>query len=404
MKQIASLTILVLVVFAFEVLKRVSTALPLTTSAFLKYFLENIQILVLLVMTTYAILLLKHFIFKSKLPTAKNILFIVVPLLTIIELSITFLLNSPNYIPNYLLKTFRYYYENFDVDKIQFNSKCAQYDPDLTYTLRPNVEYNFESREFHNTIKTNSIGTRGAAGPFSNSQIVFLGDSYTMGWGVEETNSFPSIVAKTANMSFLNSGVPSYGTVRECRTFDRLEFSQLKAIVIQYHKNDAIENQVYKLNRSKLRVRSELSYDSIVTSLRQRRIYYPFKHVLTMISILAKSKITESENYFQLEDSILPFEQAVNFLQIIKESKLTNYGVPIFVFDISGTPSSKSPFISNLDKILTTNPNIKDIITIDVCGELQQTDYFKLDTHLNEVGHEKVANLILTKLRSRKNN
>ena len=50
-----------------------------------------------------------------------------------------------------------------------------------------------------------------------------LGDSYAMGWGVEQGESFPEILEAATGLRVLNAGVPSYGTPRELLMLERLD-------------------------------------------------------------------------------------------------------------------------------------------------------------------------------------
>ncbi|MCL5969932.1 MAG: SGNH/GDSL hydrolase family protein [Patescibacteria group bacterium] len=80
--------------------------------------------------------------------------------------------------------------------------------PIIPYTLRKNVNRFMHiayTREFTHFVSTNSQGTRGAEFPVEKPpntyRILFLGDSITFGWGVEDNQTYPYLVEKFLNQS-----------------------------------------------------------------------------------------------------------------------------------------------------------------------------------------------------------
>jgi hypothetical protein len=72
---------------------------------------------------------------------------------------------------------------------------------DLVYTLPANA--NMQGQWFGN-ISTNAYGFRGPdpqtlAKPNGVTRILFLGDSFTLGWGVDDPDSLPALVRADLN-------------------------------------------------------------------------------------------------------------------------------------------------------------------------------------------------------------
>src|SRR5690606_19694091 len=116
----------------------------------------------------------------------------------------------------------------------------------------------FKSFEFNTTYDVNALGVRDDAASLEHPEVIFLGDSFTMGWGVEGEESFPAVFEQNSGLRCLNTGVSSYGTAREMRMLARTQLDSLKAIVIQFHDTDLEENNFYvKNNRLGSRTQSD---------------------------------------------------------------------------------------------------------------------------------------------------
>ena len=74
---------------------------------------------------------------------------------------------------------------------IQFTPDCARHDPDLGYTLKPGTCV-FSANEFSNRYKVNHQGLRDDEKSLQKPDIIVVGDSYAMGWGVNQEETFAS--------------------------------------------------------------------------------------------------------------------------------------------------------------------------------------------------------------------
>lgn len=102
--------------------------------------------------------------------------------------------------------------------KYRFNPYAR--DRMLAYALRPNWETVHSTEDFSVSVRTNSLGMRSAARadpPAGDPlRILFAGDSYTFGFGVEGPESFPERVgvllgeALRRPIEVLNAGVPGW--------------------------------------------------------------------------------------------------------------------------------------------------------------------------------------------------
>src|SRR5436309_11914338 len=91
---------------------------------------------------------------------------------------------------------------------IQFSPDCAQYDPRLGYRLRPG-RCRFANREFATTYMINSRGLRDDETSLHEPTVIVLGDSYAMGWGVEQDETYPQVIERNLGVKVLNAAISS---------------------------------------------------------------------------------------------------------------------------------------------------------------------------------------------------
>jgi lysophospholipase L1-like esterase len=298
-------------------------------------------------------------------------------------------LNHPSSIPKFLLRPFQEYYLYNDRSIIQVTG-CAEYHPELFYILKPGT-CQFKNREFEVELVTNSDGLRDSEKASSNSPVVALGDSYTLGWGVGQDEAFPQVLERLTHAGVLNAAQSSYGTAREMILFNRLSMDSVKTLILQYHTNDYEENIKFLDNNYKLPIRKEASYDSLKESIRARQRYYPFKHLYGISKGISRKFMGVKVK------SPTPTEEAVAFLEVLKESSPPVQR--IIVFQIAEYEKLNDEFVNAVDSLaqLEAYRNIP-IETLRITGALNREDYFILDDHINASGHSKLASRIYDQL------
>lgn len=81
------------------------------------------------------------------------------------------------------------------------------------YGLASNFVGRMWSGEYDVGISTNSLGLRDDE--VGNGDIVFLGDSFVFGWGVEHNESVSEVFQNLTGLDVVNVGVPGFGTSHE---------------------------------------------------------------------------------------------------------------------------------------------------------------------------------------------
>lgn len=186
-------------------------------------------------------------------------------------------------------------YIKFNVtDIIQNKEDCAKYDKELFYTLKPgNCIFNIADSSEAYSI--NSLGVRDDEESLHKPEILFLGDSFTMGWGVSNEESYAKLVENKTGMKVLNAGISSYGTAREMGLLKRIDTSNLKYLIIQYCPNDHDENLSFLKNNNILNVSSEDKFNELVKREKKKSEYYLGKHLFEIYTELKNSFITKKE-------------------------------------------------------------------------------------------------------------
>ena len=120
----------------------------------------------------------------------------------------------------------------------------TEYDPVLGQRIKRNFECVRETPEFRMRFSSNSLGWRGPEPAGPQAEIVFLGDSFTMGYGVDDGREFPQLLGRALAVPVANLGLGGTGQGRwapllrgEASTF------QPKTVVLQLSSND-VEDDV----------------------------------------------------------------------------------------------------------------------------------------------------------------
>lgn len=191
-------------------------------------------------------------------------------------LMISSFLKNPEIIKNskIIKPTIQKLYMSYDRNIIQYLDYAAQYDQELMYILKPG-NFTVKNREHSSIYSINKLGFRDDEKSLTKPSIVVIGDSHSMGWGVQQNETFAHLVEKQLNKTVLNTGVSSYGTARESIALRRVDTSNLKYLIIQYCLNDFSENKDFVNNNYNLFISPKESYLNIVKGHmdRDRRPY-----------------------------------------------------------------------------------------------------------------------------------
>lgn len=291
---------------------------------------------------------------------------------------------------------------------IQTDPECAVYDPELSYRLRPG-ECVFENVEFRTHYQINSFGVRDDEESLQAPRVVLVGDSYTMGWGVEEHEAFPALLEQALGKRTLNAGISSYGTVRELLLLEKVDRSALEAVVIQYCVNDDYENRRYLDNGNHLPIQSRQDYEAGVAYQVSTRRFHPLRLPYKIYETQWAELALESLHALGwpppwTEDKVVLSrpEAARSFLTVLDHSPVDLSGRRVILFDLGWGVGEQSPFLPEVAQLLGALPADdwrSRIEVVDVLPALGVDDMLPIDRHLNAQGQRKVAEMLLAALR-----
>jgi hypothetical protein len=388
--------LLVLLKIAEIVLSKIS---PFTI-LFHQNLLKSLQLLVL---TWLIISILVSLIFKKHAIKAERIATLSVLFLTLVfELLFGYLLQHPSKIPSSLVDGFRQYYTINYRKVAQVEPNCSEYDSQFFYRLRPNVQCDFSNIEFSTLLETNSVGLRDDENSLASPDIICIGDSYTMGWGVQQQESFPQRLEHLTRLKVLNAGVSSFGTVRELRKLYTLDTANCKWIVLQYCDNDVEENKPYVDNHFSLKTSSAAAYDSLRRKYEWNRVYYPGKTFLSVDGYLLKGMakhFSKNDSTIEVGNLKLKMDETINlFAQTLFSFNIPLQNRKLIILYANEKRYPDERFTTGFQKWLQASPyrdSLQNkIFLVNTSDLTNDSDRYILDDHFNKNGHEKIAQAI----------
>lgn len=322
-------------------------------------------------------------------------------ILMILELGMLFLLRFPGVLRRLsrkLQNSIGHLYVFGERKIIQFQKGFGRYHEDFGYTLMPG-KFTFSQREYSNDYFINSLGVRSSEEALESPDIIILGNSYTMGWGVDQDKTFAGLLEKKTNLKILNAAVPAFGTVREMLMLRRIDRSRMRCLILQYCcSNDFEENLKYYINGNRPQIMHEDTFRSLVSIHSKPQKYFFGKNLFLKI----KKRIDESKNKKIQSNIKIEISDIDLFLQIFKQNE-DILDVPIIFFEINGR-NQINVFSNSLKQKITeaSSPCLQKMIVLDMSKYLTDNNFYMLDDHLNNSGHAIVADVLYKKIKEMK--
>jgi hypothetical protein len=123
-----------------------------------------------------------------------------------------------------------------------------EYDKDLCFKMKPNINVTFRTREFEISMATNAFGFREEKEAFQGKSIMFLGDSFTCGHGVQYNETYVYLAEDMLKeegyfYSLYNFGVGGYGTMQQRKIAEKyIADIKPEVVMLAFYANDPRDN------------------------------------------------------------------------------------------------------------------------------------------------------------------
>jgi hypothetical protein len=324
------------------------------------------------------------------------LLFNVIVAVVVMELVFVTIMAAPSAaaaLPRNVRVLFQQVYRHFNRSIIQFEPACAQYDPELTYVLKPG-RCSFDNVEFTTELRINRAGLRDEDSALEAPDVIVLGDSYVMGWGVQQDETLSRVLARASGLKVLNAGISSYGTVRELKLLDRLDTSRMKVLVVQYNQTDLVETVAFREHGGALPILAAGQYQATVDWYQARQGYWPGKYMSGLFMKLTGLE-TLDPNAPPTPAAVSSLEEATLFVNVLARG--TNKPldeVRVVVFEASEQIRPPRSFLANVAVVSRGDgqpAHVRRLRPLDVAPLLEEQDFYSLDDHLRASGHEKIG-------------
>ena len=291
--------------------------------------------------------------------------------------------------------------------------------------LRPHATGTHLSREFFTHIRANAQGYRDdewTAPTFGKSKVLFLGDSFVFGWGVEQDQSFVSRLEAEGRWSLYNAGIPGDG-FRQYEARAELHIPQLKPdlVVLCTYANDFTDLLYQELAEAKT-VGILYRLKNAIGSLHLYRLGYRLLRQSKVFFWLAgnagrKSKFIDELQLYAKQDGLLDrvwpaardvllkikalcdSQNARLVIVCVTPSYIADRMIRSQLLNLTGMESKNLDFRMPIQQLETFCREI-GVSFVDPTARLQAEQaagkniYFPFDQHLNSEGHRVMAEVL----------
>jgi hypothetical protein len=341
---------------------------------------------------------------KNLLLAIASILLIgVIALYLVLETATYVLYNHPSLLPSSRSHPLKVAFRNLHrthVPLIQW--ACSSYNERVgNYTLRPG-RCTHTAPEFSVQVVANSMGLRDSEAALRAPEVIYLGASFMMGWGVDNAETAPRLTEAQTGLRVLNAAVPGYGLRQSLALLRHLDRSQMRYLVISYFVSQDIRN-VHEAVRAgdaatEYRLPRE-EYERVVAHYVARRPTLAFGRYFYRLAQSTLSDYRERQEIESRSDEAV-IAQAFTDDTGRELIELLNRAAPLLgdskIILVPATPGCRlgADRISNdVDAAVAAgykrigNP----IITTRGDAERSKADCFVLDNHLNARAHAAIA-------------
>lgn len=275
------------------------------------------------------------------------------------------------------------FYNQLGYRKIwQTQKECVEFDEDLIFMPKIGKCF-FNNPEFSTELNFDSSG-RVSGNNLNNNHkgIAVIGNSHAMGWGVNDNETFSSLLEKKINRRVYNLAVSGYATERELIRLEKSNLlSKIDTIIIQYCNNDYHEN----LASNNKKNRTDIKFDELMNE--KMSFFKRFRKAIRYSLVIPFEVINEKKNNLDFSYHENGFNEILKKFSFLKDKKIIviySNGIGLNFYNF---PDGYSKQFSNV-KYLSIN--------------YEDNDFFILDGHLNSLGHKKIYEILYSNILEKK--
>jgi hypothetical protein len=242
------------------------------------------------------------------------------------------------------------------------------------YKANGHFRYPFPKSDYVMDLRTNSLGFRDdEPAPYAPGvkTILFLGDSYTVGFAIDIEERFDKKLARLCQDSgrafrFINAGVDGWGTLQESRyAQDHFDALRPDIIVLTFCENDPYDNAAFLASKGPVRVET----GRLKLFLRSHFQLYRFLNGLKWMSVHGQ-QVDELGLDHSPRDSMDP-SQHIDISEDLWEQSLQHIRdlhMAFLRFNPNGVllVQASSPTSPDVRSHLSTLANGKDLLYVDL--------------------------------------
>lgn len=286
------------------------------------------------------------------------------------------------------------------------------YDPTYGKVLKPSISVTRITPEFTMQLTTNFRGFRGPElGSVDGGSILFVGDSFTMGYGVTDGEEYPAIVRQaiaTCNpplgLEVINAGIGDNGTGRVIK-FLRRDAAAFKPriVVLQIHANDFEDNvneRLFNLTDSRELVELALAPPGVDRKLQRLIESVPgiaYSHLVGLtrqieIPIVGMVKADVSPEAQAAAEARAAHEEHLMLRLLGEVVRITNEAKWQLLVVLADVPRKRHALLEGFFAE-------RGVTTLSIPTKVERPDlYFKIDGHWNAKGQAYAADRVLQAL------
>jgi len=300
-----------------------------------------------------------------------------------------------------------------------------QGDPVLGWVGVPGFSARFKRGDFDVFISMNDEGFRKSECNIKPDptarKIMFLGDSFTWGWGLEQGRVFTDILQDELGPGFhiINRGVNAYGTVQQKLLLEReIGAEKPTLVVLMFYLNDYDDNldpddlqrpycsvdngKVVVRNSPVLKPLGETYSPAIRISYAASLLTYYGDYFIRLAKRVLSSEKVRNRDITGLEPEIVAVaDQVISEMKGICDSQGADFALLYVPSADEMESEDESVYLSTLKKICTAHDiELLDFVSTFKTAEAElkkkgESLFFRNDKHWTAGGHRLAASLLL---------